>query len=452
MFNFFQKKEQPIVELKSSTLVFGRNGEFISRVDLSDNLQIKNNISVQTIINKQFAIISQPEIIVKKKTDQGDINASNEPYFKDFLSWIYKPNSIPYPTNKDHIIKYLMQYQYLKGIYGIIFIFDKAMRFKSICLAQNIVMKNSSYKTSYHVTIKNYQTGLIFDYNPAFGMFSCNHDGDRYLLQVDGNLDNETMTYNPEFQNAIKYIKLQNIVSSFAVSFYENSCFPSLMVTVSYEAQNKTNNITPHLSPDQTKQFERAVEDIKAQMKEGQGSSGGAIVTSNPNIRVKIDPLNIPANAKEITDLDDLAAKKIFSYVDGGSYSGFMGVDEYSNNAIIRIKGMYDAAFRTFDYMCLKQMTSAMRNIVRYMDNKIDVDSYYLDLDTSGVRIFQEVMMQLGIQLVQNNIYTINEVRDILGNVLPEFRKYGEKDFLNVVNSQLSGNKTKPSPETINNS
>lgn len=456
MFNFFKNKAETksisSISNFSQSLLIDSLGNVIGQISGSNEDQILNNISTQTIINKQFAIISQPDFVVKKKTDKGNIIV-DEPIFNDFLDWIYNPNTYPSPNNKDHILKYLLQAQNINGIYGIIFIFKKVfdksekkekLEFKNIVLPKNIKLISDLNKTEYQVSYKNYNYN--FALSPQYGMFAYEdqNKNEIHLLQVDGNYDNLLAQYKSEFSPTIQYIKLQNLVATFAVSFYGNSCFPSQIVTISY---NTVGDMP--MNEMERKKFSEAVEDIKNQIKSGKGSSGGTIMASNPNITIDVKALNIAANSSEIVNFDKLAAEKIFSYVDQGSYSVFMGIDEYSNNTIIRLKSLYDATFRTFNYMCLKPMTKAMQNIIRNIDPKKDVSKYYLSLDTSGVRIFQESFLQLAIQLNQNNLYTINELREMISKVSPDFKQFGTKAGLDVVNAQLSGNKTKAVPETI---
>jgi len=422
----------------SETMVFDISGNLIGQFSGCDRSHILDNISTQTIINKQFAIISQPDFVVKKKAAGGDV-VVNEKVFNDFLDWIYNPNTYPSPNNKDHILKYLLQAQNVDGIYGVIFVFDRKMNFKRIILPQSIGLINNISNTQYQVS---YQSNtMTFNLSTRYGMFSYEQGNEVYLLQVDGNYSNLSATYKSEFSPAINYIKLQNLVAKFATSFYANSCFPSQIVTVSY---NTVQGMP--MTAKEREDFTKAVEDIKNQMKSGKGSSGGTIMASSPNISIDIKALNIAANSSEVVNFDKLAAEKIFSYVDQGSYSVFMGIDEYSNNTIVRLKSLYDATFRTFNYMCLKPMTKAMRSIISNIDSGINVNDYYLSLDTAGIRIFQEAFLQLAIQLNQNNLYTINELRKMISQVAPEFKQFGTKAGLDIVNAELSGNKTKPAP------
>jgi hypothetical protein len=458
VFDFFKKKEEIKEEVKSlpiagtaTTLMFDSGGNFIGQYNLADSEEINDNISVNTIINKQLAIICQPEIVIKKSTSDGDVfldkfkqNAAEKP-FHDFIKWIYNPNTYPSPSSKDHIIKYLVRSQYKNGIYGVIFSFSKADKsFNNIILPQRINLQNNFNQTIFRAYFNSRQ--FEFKRNAKINMFYAEDKENYYLLQVDGNYNNETCQYESEFESANSYIKLQNLVARFSVSFYKNSCFPSQIVSISYEHPNKDQ----YFGANEKAIFDKAIEEVKEQMKLSQGKSAN-IVLSSPYIKLDIKPLNIPANATEISAYDKLAAEKIFGYVDGGSFNVFMGVDEYSGNAITRAKGLYDATFRTFKLMCLNPMTQAMRSIARSTlpsNSTIDVEQYSLDLDTSGVRVFQEAFLQMVIQLIQNNLYQINEGRDMLAKMSPEFRGYGQKDDLNVVNAMLSGNKTKPAPDS----
>lgn len=457
MFDFFKKKEEVKEEIKSlafpatsSSLMFDSSGNFVGQYNLPDSEEINGNISVNTIINKQLAIICQPEIVIKKSTSDGDVFLDKfkqkplEKPFHDFIKWIYNPNTYPSPSSKDHIIKYLVRSQYKNGIYGVIFSFSKGDKsFNNIILPQKINLRSNKQQTIFTAYFNS--TQFEFRRNAEKNMFYAEDASNYYLLQVDGNYNNETCEYESEFDAANSYIKLQNLVARFSVSFYKNSCFPSQIITVSWQPHNKDQTF----GAKDKEIFDKAVDDVKKQMKESQGKSTN-IMLSSPQIALDIKPLSIPANADEITAYDKLAAEKIFSYVDGGSFNVFMGVDEYSGNTITRIKGLYDATFRTFKLMCLNPMTQAMRSIVRDSlpkNSTIDVEQYSLDLDTSGVRVFQEAAIQLALQLTQNNLYYLNEGRDMVAKTSPEFRIYGQKDDLNVVNAMLSGNKTKPAPD-----
>ena len=130
MFNPFKNKPETksvaTVSNSTETMLFDSSGNLVGQYSGSDRDQILSNISTQTIINKQFAIISQPDFVVKKKTKAGDVIV-DEPVFNQFLEWIYNPNTYPSPNNKDHILKYLLQAQNVDGIYGIVFHFRKAL-------------------------------------------------------------------------------------------------------------------------------------------------------------------------------------------------------------------------------------------------------------------------------------------------------------------------------------
>lgn len=428
----------------SASVFIGGNGSLLRTVYYNSIDEISRNLSVNTIINKQNSIINEATLVVKEKDDPTN-EATTKKEFLDFLSWIEDPNFRPFPTSRSDIFKYILANSYKKGIFGIVYVFDKKNNFKHIRIPASIQLQN------YHNTEIKYQLyfdniSRTFSYNQKYRNYAIQTDNEVMILQVGGNFDNDLQNYTPIFREVLPYVLLQNYLIDFATSFHQNSCFPSQIVTVSY---NRPKDEVGSLDPAQQKQFDIAIDSIIEQIQQSRGSknSGGIIVPKSPNITVDIKPLSIPTNATDNVKYQDFVSQKIYATVDGGSVDAFEGKSEYSNNAKAKLKDLYDGSFRLYNSLVITPMNQFMQNLIGSMHPDINSSNYYLSFDKSQVDIYQKEYIAQDVMLVQNNILKINESRQILANTSNRYSFIAPTEGGDVFNSELSGNSTEPRVE-----
>ena len=436
--NPFKQKVQKSFRPSTSAYVYMDNqGNIIDTVYSTKEDEIRKNASINTIISKQSSIIDEAALVVKEKNDKADTISKN-PNVNAFVNWIEEPNSIPSPTSRSDIFYYLLS-EYLKvGISGMVFTFKGGMSvsgWKNIKLPQKIEIYKNLGQTFYRVWI-DAKTQYQFQFDPTTLNLTAKVDGETLILYVFGNYDLKNAEYCSRFDGIFEYILLQNYLIKFATSFHKNACFPSQIVQLTY----KNLEAGEQLGPDQMKEFEDAVNDIKDQLQQTKGvdSAGRIIVPNHPALEIKITPLSIPTNADDNIKYHNLVSDKIFSFVDGGSSASFEGRSEYANNASAKLLDLYDGTFRMANSIIIKSLTRFMKKM--FVAMMIPVGDVYLSLDKSTVVIYQDRTITQTVMITQNNLMTINEGKKILAKTKEE---YGDLDYSNpeydVVNAQIGG-------------
>lgn len=432
------------VNLETSASIFiGSNGSLLRTIFYTAFDEIARNISVNTIINKQNSIVNEANLIIKEK-DNPQNESTQNPIFLEYLSWIENPNSFPFPRSRNEIFKYILANSYKKGIFGIVYVFDKQKKFKYITIPVNINLENYYQNdVKYRLYFKN--TNYIFVFNQTFRNYAFETDDEIMILQIGGNFDNEVQNYSPIFRDVLPYVLLQNYLIDFATSFHQNACFPSQIMTVNY----LTDNELGLLDPNQKKEFNDAVNSLGEQINATKGakSSGGIIIPKNPNIKVDIKPLSVPTNADDNIKYQDFVSSKIYATVDGGSVDAFEGKSEYSNNAVAKLQDLYDGSFRLFNSLIINPMNQFMQGLIGSFYENVNPSNYFISFDIANVRIYQKQLIAQDVMLVQNNILKIKDAQTILAKTSPRYSFITPDPKLDFVNSELSGNATKPKIE-----
>lgn len=453
MFNFLKSNKLEHKSINSSlktvnsetsaSIFIGSNGSLLRTIFYTAFDEIARNISVNTIINKQNSIVNEASLIIKEK-DNPQNESTQNPILLEYLSWIENPNSFPFPRSRNEIFKYILANSYKKGIFGIVYVFDKQKKFKYITIPVNINLENYYQNdVKYRLYFKN--TNYIFVFNQAFRNYALETDDEIMILQVGGNFDNEVQNYSPIFRDILPYVLLQNYLIDFATSFHQNACFPSQIMTVNY----LTDNELGLLDPNQKKEFNDAVNSLGEQINATKGakSSGGIIIPKNPNIKVDIKPLSVPTNADDNIKYQDFVSSKIYATVDGGSVDAFEGKSEYSNNAVAKLQDLYDGSFRLFNSLIINPMNQFMQGLIGSFYENINPSNYFISFDIANVRIYQKQLIAQDVMLVQNNILKIKDAQTILAKTSPRYSFITPDPKLDFVNSELSGNATKPKIE-----
>lgn len=428
----------------SASVFIGGDGGLLKTIYYTSFDEINRNISINTIINKQSSIVNEASLIVKDK-EQTNNEPTDQKQFNDFLSWVENPNSFPYPRSRKEIFKYILSSSYKKGIFGVIYVFDKKNNFKHIKIPvtislQKFLINETKYKV--HFTNSDHE----FTYSQKYRNFALQTEFETMILQVGGNFDNDLQDYTPIFHDVLPYILLQNYLIDFATSFHQNACFPSQIITLNYTTDNEMGILDPR----QKKEFDDAVSSVEKQIVESRGSknAGGIIIPKNPNISVDIKPLAVPTNASDNIKYQDFVSQKIYATVDGGSVDAFEGKSEYSNNASAKLKDLYDGSFRLFNYLVIDPMNQFMQGLIGSMYKELNPKNYNLYFDKSNIEIYQKQYIAQDVMLVQNNMLKLEEAREILQKTTDRYQFIKVTSDENVFNSQLSGNATEPRVES----
>jgi hypothetical protein len=427
----------------SASIFVGNDGSVLRTIFFTAFDEIARNISVNTIINKQNSIVNEASLIIKEK-DNPQNDSTENPIFLDYLSWIENPNSFPFPRSRNEIFKYILSNSYKKGIFGIVYVFDREKNFKHITIPVNLALDNFYQDNiKYKLYFKN--RTYIFSYNQDYRNFALDTNDEIMILQVGGNFDNELQNYSPIFRDVLPYILLQNYLIDFATSFHQNACFPSQIITVNYITDNEMGL----LDANQKKDYDLAIKSITEQLNatKGSKSTGGIIIPTNPNIKVDIKPLSVPTNANDNIKYQDFVSQKIYAIVDGGSVDAFEGKSEYSNNATAKLQDLYDGSFRLFNSLVINPMNQFMQGLIGSFYENVNPSNYFISFDIANVRIYQKQLIAQDVMLVQNNILKIKDAQTILAKTSPRYSFITPDANGDIYNSELSGNATKPRVE-----
>jgi len=402
----------------STYMVIDNNGRVMSEGEGSLEDQMKKNSSLQTIINKQASIVSESKIKIKIKDKEKDPNVTEKEALA-FLDWINNPNTYPAPTTSHEIFDHIIHEYFKRGLAGIIFNFNEGKvsvnDWKNTSFANSIYLNNVTRKIRYEVMTGD-QENLVFEMLPKYpGLFVNERANTTSVLFIVGNYDVKTCSYRTPFANMGHYIILQNLVIDFASSFYKNSCFPAMIVQLTYKDLEPGRS----LGKEELREFQDAVKEVKKQVMKSKGASnaGQVIVPEHPSLEIDVKPLSIPTNAEEAVRYDNWATRKIIATVDGGSQSGYEGENEYSNNAIVKLEDLYDGTLRMFKKTVVSKLNNFMKSLFIVMKVPVDTNKIYLSIDTSEIKIYQKQETELARGLVKDNLIKINEGREYLRTI-----------------------------------
>jgi hypothetical protein len=406
----------------TASVYLDNQGNIIDTVYSNNEDSIRVNGSINTILSKQNSIISESVLTIKEKEDDQDKETTNKDALQ-FLKWLETPNSYPAPTNRNEIVQYMFDENFKAGISGIIFNFDGDIginNWENIKLAQTIALRQGVVRVSYEVSVDQYKA-KIFEMDERWpGLFINEFDSKISVLFVSGYYDIKKAVYKSPFEKQIQYINLQNHLINFSSSFYQNACFPSQIVQLTYKHMSPDNQT---MSPENMRQFKEAVRQVKHQIEQSKSSknAGKNIVPEHPSLEIEIKPLSMSTGVKDSTEYDNWATTKIFGFVDGGSKSAFDGENEYSNNAIVKLEDLYDGTFRIFNSAIVTKLNTFMISLFTVMRVPVDLQNIYLSVDTTGIKLYQKQAKVEVRELVKENIITINEGRKKLGEITESY-------------------------------
>ena len=448
--NLFSKNKELVQKSSASQntsahIYMDNQGSIIDTVYFDKEYEFETNGTINSLLSKQSSIISESSLTIKEKLPAQDVETTNKDALK-FLEWLNSPNSYPAPCNLNEIVNYLLDSNYKTGISGIVFSFKGEVSINSwqnTQLCQRVSLNtNFGENISYAVGINQYNN-RIFTKNPDYPkLFVCETGDEILILFVIGNYKVKKRCYESLFKGIEDYIIIQNHLARFVSSFYKNSCFPSQIVQLTY----KTDDAKISLNPKQEADFKKAVQEVKLQLQQTKGSSGSnkTIVPEHPSLEIEIKPLSIPTNATDVTVYDDWVSKKIYGHIDGGTKSSYLGENEYSNNAVVKLEDLYDGTFRMYNSLVIDKLSSFMINLFTVMRIKVNLSSTYLSVDTSKIKFYQKQAKDETRLNLKDSLITINEARNIYSKITEEYSNLKDIPAGNDIMVNLEKPKSNP--------
>lgn len=453
-FNPFKKKEVEapletksfqgeITSQTSATYYLNNKGELIDDFFTTDTNEIANNGSVSTITSNHLSIVDEATLTVREGSYSSNEDTQNKECLK-FLSWLNNPNSTPGPRNKYEIFKYLINYNYKIGLAGLVFTFKgneaNFDNFSNIKACKNLNYLNSGAEVKYRASFGSNYGETEFKYDARLlNYVGYDKFGNLMMLVVFGNYNVNKDRYDPFFKDIAPYITLQNHLVNFVNSFHQEACFPSQIVQLNFKNIDKDRA----LSDNERTTFKETATSIRNQLNAAKGSkkAGKIFVPDNPNLDIKIIPISVPLNADENLAYQTDVSEKIFSYVDGGSASAFLGKSQYSNNASAGLLELYDGAFRMSKSLLTYPLNDFLRSLLLLNRVGVDEQELFFAFNTSMVKIYQKQEKAETVMYEQNNIISIGESRSILATFDSKVANLGELSDGrgDLLNKELNG-------------
>jgi hypothetical protein len=425
------RKSHTSNNLLQRNIVVNTNGEILSKNKLTDLEHIRVNATVATILKKQISIINQCSLVIKEKIEGLDVKSNNIVANK-FLNWLNNPNCRPYPTNQAQIIENIIKQYTYYGNSAIVFVFDKEIginNFKHIKIVKNLkLISYNENKVEYEASFNNHYN-YTFKYDGVRQNYVANDENNnKMVLCLFENFDFENNCYAGSFEGVIEYIKLQNSLSEFARSFHSNSCMPSSIITITTLDKKGALDLTAH----EKENFESLISNLREQMINA-SANGKAIIVNKPNMNIEIKPIQLPTNATDNISFHDLCSQKIYAFNDGGNRSAFEGLNEYSNNAEIKLVDLYHGTIRVANNIILNSLDKFFRDLFKNRiifqeasnvkipnintKDLLNIENMYFQFDISNVKVFQKDTLLEIIQLWKDNLITLEQANEFLKQI-----------------------------------
>lgn len=416
------KKSHNANNFLQRNILVNNNGKILGKNELTDLEHIRSNATVATILKKQISIINQCNLIIKENIKGSDIKSNNKLANK-FIEWLNNPNCRPYPTNKSQIIENIIKQYTYYGNSAIAFIFEGDIglnNFKHIKIARDIklINLNNDY-IEYQVSFNNSNI-YVFKYDPIRQNYIFSDKKETIVLCLFENFDIENNCYASSFGGVIEYIKLQNSLSEFARSFHSNSCMPSSIITITTSDKKGSLELTAY----EKENFESLISNLREQMVNA-SANGKAIIINKPNMNIEIKPIQLPTNATDNISFHDLCSQKIYSFNDGGNRSAFEGLNEYSNNAEIKLIDLYYGTIRVANNIIINSLNKFFNNLFKNRiimqsvpaKDLMNIDNMYFQFDISNVKVFQKDSFLEIMQLWKDNLINLQQATDMLKEI-----------------------------------
>jgi len=382
-------------------------GEIIGDVQkLSFPEEIRRNSSINTAITKQLDIINEaPLYILKKDKDNKDKETDYKPAL-DFLNLLNNPNTYPAPRHWNDIVEGIYKTYIADGIAGIILVGGLTGEISNIEIAPYISYCNTGNEVYFDVSTLNTNNRSIRRFSKDKNEFFTNNDD---IVVIFGNFSYHRQFYESPLTDKMDIILWQNHIIRSSRVFYENSCRPSGIVTVTINDVDgrPLNDVVS------TEKVKKVIQDIKSQIK-GVTNTGKLIVPSQPNLSITFTPLSITQNANDIEKQLEITKEVIYSSFSGLNTNVVEGISQYSENRLISLKEFYDSTIAIFNDVILQDLNTFLKNWLIFIGNTSDAikrQGLYLTFDKNNIQYYKQLAKQEFITLGKQQILTRREVR-----------------------------------------
>ena len=388
-------------------------GRFIkSNNNLNPEQIIELNVSVNTINKKQTSIINNCKLKIKEKNNNRDEDTQNQ-YYNRFLEWLNKPNNSLYPKKIEDIFSYIIRNYNKSGLTGIIFVFKNIKNinyldsFDKILTPKKLTLEtNHELSLKYFAKIKEENQILEFEYSPNYLNFVCQKKGKIYILCPFINFVEEKGQCLSPFSEVLPFIQAQNAAIESAKNYYIKNCIGATIFNIKsqeYSTSGKSANLKIYQAREE--EGKRISERLS-----GAINSGESVVIFSDDL--EITKVGQPVISAEIEKMINLCGDKIYASIDGGNRSVFEGLNEYSNNAEIKIEESYKGTIRMANPLICSNFDIFFKNLFLNNETKelwskfINIENTYFILDTSGVEILKAREIEELKELYKTNLIT----------------------------------------------
>lgn len=413
--------------------------------------EIYNNVSIQTVINKQLGINTQTQLKLYETKQGKDTETKNEGANK-LLEALLNPNTAPGLLSWNDIIRYFYQRYFTNGIGALVFTYDgdfeSESRYTPIYEGMNAEEKQSAMRSNIrlmqqleiqniepakYVAYKEIGNGISIYYDISFynntgytikftqdinleGFYTARVNGKFYLAFIFQNYNFQHARHE-SFLNHIKpSIILENSINTTLEMFYKNACMPSSIIEAkpSFNTPEFIQGFNDYFGSgnENREKFDRQMQQIESDLK-ASINSGKPIMPKNPYVSFNVIPLQISPDSKNATELKAMAKNDIYSFFAGASRSAYEGTNEYASNAEPKLKELYDGSIGFLKSNFIDELN---RFLYSYLSTfKIapptQIKNFYFSLDTSSIEFYKERQKTIYSQDYKNGEITLNEVR-----------------------------------------
>lgn len=411
--------------------------------------EIYNNVTIQTVINKQLGINTQTQLKLFENKQGKDTETKNEGANK-LLDALLNPNTAPALLSWNDIIKYFYQRYFTNGIGALVFTYNggfeseskytpiyegmdaeqkqSAMR-SNIRLMQQLEIQNiepannityNTFGNTVYYDISFYEnntTSIRFTQDENLeGFYTGSGNGKFYIAFIFGNYN----FHNAKWQTFLEHIKssiiLENSINTTLEMFYQNACMPSSLIEVRplFDTPEYIQYFQAKFGKDNEKEaeFYEQMKKVEAELKSST-KSGTAIFPKNPYVSFKVTPLQITPDAKNATELKAMAKNDMYSFFAGASRSAYEGTNEYASNAEPKLKELYDGSISFLKSNFIDELNRFLQQYLRVFKivPPTQVKNFYFSLDTSTIEFYRERQKTIYSQDYKNGEITLNEIR-----------------------------------------
>lgn len=363
--------------------------------------ELQRNISIQTILNKQLAILDACELKLFTRTKLKDSESTNKTALTLYNA-LQRPKCRPAPQNWYDIVEYLLtQYTYY-GLTGLVLVFDgeiSPQNIRHITPVSSLQYQSSLGIDCYNATLKygGYNTTVQFVFNNETNFYISKNPQQAMILIPFGkyNYDacnNEYSAFVSPYQTIRESILIQNYVLTSSKSFYENSCRPSAIITV--ETIEEGEGISRMDDKAYIEHYDKMIKSLKTEI-QGTINTGKAVIINQPNLKITVTPISIPTNAADVEKMLQITKANIYSFVAGGSVASIEGLNEYSNNALDKLREFYDGTLSYANQVIMNTLNSFLQDyLIEFDPSASDRKEIYFIIDRTGAEFYKRYTME----------------------------------------------------------